>query len=216
MEKNAGVVLVAAGSGARFGRPKALVGLAGRSLLEWSAAAFEGFADRVVVLRPADLDWFDLPGWKRVPGGARRRDSVAAGLDALDPATTTVLIHDAARPLVTAGVVERVAAALESGAGAVVPGVPVSDTIKRVEGERVIETLERSTLVAVQTPQGFRLDLLRRALARSDADATDEAALVEALGDPVAVVPGDPANLKITREIDLEIARILANRGEKG
>jgi 2-C-methyl-D-erythritol 4-phosphate cytidylyltransferase len=213
MQNTAGVVLVAAGSGERFGRPKASVRLAGRTLLEWSAAAFEGFSDRVLVLRPEDLEGCRLPGWKAVAGGARRRDSVAAGLDALDPATETVLIHDAARPLVSAEVVSRVAAALASS-DAVVPGVPVSDTIKRVKGSRVVETPDRAALVAVQTPQGYRLDLLRRALAASEADATDEAGLIEALGEAVTVVPGDPANLKVTREIDLEIAEILARRGE--
>ena len=212
MEITAGVVLVAAGSGERFGRPKASVVLAGRTLLEWSAAAFDGYADRVVVLRPDDLGTTVLPGWKAVPGGARRRDSVAAGLAALDPGTNAVLIHDAARPLVTAAVVRRVEEALAQS-GAVVPGVPVSDTIKRVEGSRVVETPDRAALVAVQTPQGYRLDLLRRALAASDADATDEAGLIEALGEPVTVVPGDAANLKITREIDLEIAEILASKG---
>jgi 2-C-methyl-D-erythritol 4-phosphate cytidylyltransferase len=213
MQIAAGVVLVAAGSGERFGRPKASVRLAGKPLLEWSAAAFEGFSDRVVVLRPDDLETTALPGWKAVPGGARRRDSVAAGLAALDPGTDAVLIHDAARPLVTAALVRRVAEAL-AGSGAVVPGVPVSDTIKRVDGSRVVETPDRAALVAVQTPQGYRCDLLRRALEASDADATDEAGLVEALGEKVTVVPGDPANLKITREIDLEFAEILARRGE--
>jgi len=203
-----GVILVAAGEGSRFGGPKALQELAGKTLLERAAAAFGAFADRVLVLRAPDLDRADLSGWTRVAGGARRRDSVAAGLAALRPETGIVLIHDAARPLVPPEVVARVAEAA-ARAPAVIPVVPVSDTIKHVEGNRVVETPDRATLVAVQTPQAFRVDLLRRALEASDSDATDEAALVEALGVPVLTVAGDPRNLKITAPGDLRVAAAL-------
>ncbi|MHC4971470.1 MAG: 2-C-methyl-D-erythritol 4-phosphate cytidylyltransferase [Planctomycetota bacterium] len=203
-----GVILVAAGEGSRFGGPKAFVELAGLTLLARSAAAFGAFADRVAVLRAADLDRVDLPGWTPVAGGARRRDSVAAGLEALAPATGIVLVHDAARPLVPPEVVARVAEAA-THAPAVVPVVPVTDTIKHVEGRRVVETPDRAALVAVQTPQAFRVDLLRRALEASDSDATDEAALVEALGVEVVTVAGDPQNLKITAPADLQVAAAL-------
>jgi 2-C-methyl-D-erythritol 4-phosphate cytidylyltransferase len=205
---DAGVVLVAAGEGRRFGGPKAFLDLEGVPLLRRAAAPFARLADRVVVVRRADLERAAMPGWKVVAGGARRRDSVALGVAALDPGTAIVLVHDAARPLVTEALVDRVAAAARQHA-AVVPVVPLHDTIKRVQAGRVLETLDRASLVAVQTPQAFRADLLRRALARTDADATDEAALVEALGETVATVPGDPRNVKITTPEDLPLIRAL-------
>lgn len=208
METNAGVVLVAAGAGRRFGRPKALVELEGQSLLARSAAAFAGFHRKVAVLRAADLGGVELPGWTLVAGGERRRDSVARGLAAIEEELAVVLVHDAARPLVSGALIRRVLQAAASS-GAAVPALPVTDTIKRVEGDRVVETPARAGLVAVQTPQGFRLPLLRRALAASPADATDEAALVEALGEPVRTVPGDPKNLKITTPLDLLLAECL-------
>ncbi|MHC4957398.1 MAG: IspD/TarI family cytidylyltransferase [Planctomycetota bacterium] len=204
--ENLGVVLVAAGAGERFGGPKASAELDGRPLVECAAALFQGYADRVVVLRDEDLDRFELAGWKRVAGGARRRDSVAAGVAALDDATRRVLVHDAARPLAPADLVERVAAA---PGPAVVPGIPVADTIKEVDGETVRATLDRSRLVAVQTPQAFDREVLERALASSDSDATDEASLVEALGVEVRVVAGNPANFKVTTPLDLLLAEAL-------
>ena len=201
--ESVGVVLVAAGAGRRFGGPKAEAELDGRPLVECAAELFSGYGDCVAVLRPEDLGRFDLPGWKRVAGGARRRDSVAAGVAALDAATTRVLVHDAARPLAPKDLVERVAAA--SGP-AVVPAIPVADTIKEVAEGAVRRTLDRSRLVAVQTPQAFDREVLERALAASERDATDEAALVEGLGLEVRVVPGNPANFKVTTPLDLVLA----------
>lgn len=208
----AGVVVVAAGEGRRFGGPKVFVDLLGASLLERAAAPFASFRDRVAVLRREDLPQARLPGWKLVVGGARRRDSVANGIAALDPRTEVVLVHDAARPLASAALVERVlaAAALHP---AVVPVVPLSDTVKRVRGEVVVETVDRAALVAAQTPQAFRVDLLRRALHRDDADATDEAALVERLPEPVFTVAGDPLNLKLTIPLELDLLRALLKAG---
>ena len=188
------MILVAAGSGERFGRPKALVELGGLSLLERSARAFSEFPARVAVLRePATLD-----GWTVVMGGARRRDSVANGLAALPDDVEIVLVHDAARPLVSAELIARVVAAAAQHR-CVIPGIPVTDTIKRVDGTAVIETLDRSRLVAVQTPQAFDRAMLEQALDAFPDDATDEARLVERLGEPVHVVAGDPRNLKITQ-----------------
>jgi 2-C-methyl-D-erythritol 4-phosphate cytidylyltransferase len=207
----AGVVLVAAGEGRRFGGPKAFVDLEGRTLLERAAAAFAALRDRVAVVRKEDMARVRLPGWRVVAGGVRRRDSVANGLLALGPGTDAVLVHDAARPLVSAALVERVLAAL-SRHPAVVPAVPLSDTVKRVRGDTVLETLDRTTLMAVQTPQGFRVDLLRRALSREE-DATDEAALVERLPADVRTVAGDPLNLKVTAPEDLDILRALLRAG---
>lgn len=201
-----GVILVAAGSGERFGRPKAHVELGGLSLLERSARAFADFPARVAVLRqPATLE-----GWTVVTGGARRRDSVANGLAALPDDVEIVLVHDAARPLVPADVVERVVEAARRH-GCVIPAIPIPDTIKRVTGDRVVETLDRSTLVAVQTPQAFHRDLLGRALESFADDATDEAGLVERLNEPVHVVAGDPRNIKITHPADLAVAAALAH-----
>jgi 2-C-methyl-D-erythritol 4-phosphate cytidylyltransferase len=145
-----------------------------------------------------------------VAGGAERGHSVAAGIAALPSGIGVVLVHDAARCLTPADVFERVIAAVRQGAGAVVPGVPVIDTIKQVDDSGwVIGTPDRSGLRAIQTPQGFRRDLLERAHAASSA-ATDDAALVERLGEKVLVVDGDPRALKITGPADLEAAgRIL-------
>jgi len=209
----AGVILVAAGQGRRFGGPKALVDLEGRSLLQRAAAPFASFRDRVAVVRAEDLPRANLPGWKLAIGGPRRRDSVRIGLLALDPGTDVVLVHDAARPLVSADLVERVRAAAVVHP-AVVPALPVTDTIKRVRGDVVLETLDRGSLVSVQTPQAFRASLLRRALdERDEGDATDEAFLVEGLGEPVTIVPGDPLNLKVTTSTELDLFRALLRAG---
>ncbi len=208
MDPALGVVLVAAGAGERFGGPKAFVELGGKTLLARSAAAFEGFRDRVVVVRREDRARAALDGWRVVEGGARRRDSVRAGLAALAPSTRFVLVHDAARPLVPPELVARIADATLRGV-TVVPALPVADTIKRVASGRVVSTPDRAALVAVQTPQGFPVAVLARALAASDRDATDEAGLVEGLGEEVVTVEGDPRNIKITTPLDLRIARAL-------
>ena len=146
-----------------------------------------------------------------VVGGAERGDSVAAGLAVLGPEVETVLVHDAARCLTPVAVFERVIAAVAAGAVAVVPGTAVVDTIKQVdEAGLVVATPERAALRAVQTPQGFRRDVLERAHAVSSA-ATDDAGLVERLGERVLVVDGDARALKVTTPGDLEAAaRILA------
>jgi 2-C-methyl-D-erythritol 4-phosphate cytidylyltransferase len=235
-----GVVIVAAGSGSRLGAdaPKAFVPLAGVPLLGHAlrgALACPGVTDVVVVAPgshvaaarevvraamavvaaaaagPTGATGAPQVGVTVVEGGAERGDSVAAGLAALPPSAEIVLVHDAARCLTPVGVFERVAAAVRDGAPAVVPGLAVVDTIKEVD-ERgvVIRTPPRSALRAVQTPQGFRRDVLARAHAVSS-DATDDAALVERLGESVLVVAGDPLALKVTTPADLETAaRILA------
>jgi 2-C-methyl-D-erythritol 4-phosphate cytidylyltransferase len=171
-----------------------------------------------------------------VDGGVTRQASVAAGLALADAGTDVVLVHDAARPLTPPALVRRVVTAVRSGHDAVVPGLPVTDTIKRVRpddgaragdlpaaapvAERVVDTPDRSVLRAVQTPQGFDRVLLQRAhaegAARAAAEhlaATDDAGLVEALGEPVHVVAGDPAALKITTERDLALATLMLADG---
>ncbi len=196
-------VLVAAGAASRFGGGKQHAKLAGRSLWEWARDALAAAgADPVVVVGP-------VPGG--IPGGARRRDSVAAGLAAVPPACELVAVHDAARPLASVdlarSLIEHMASTAADG---VVPAVPVVDTVKRVdEHGRVVETLDRSGLVAVQTPQVFRLQSLLAAHAASDEDASDDAFLVERWGGVVDVVDGEPTNLKVTYPSDLVIARAL-------
>lgn len=151
-----------------------------------------------------------------VAGGSTRSASVRAGLAAVPADAQVVLVHDAARPLAPPALFASVIAAVRDGADGAVPGLPVTDTIKRVARGRVVETLDRGTLVAVQTPQAFAASALRRAHA-SEPEATDDAALIEAAGGAVVVVLGDPANAKITRPGDLEAAeRALGATGGHG
>lgn len=204
MDANAPIwgILLAAGRGTRFGRQKHDIELDGIPLWKQSQRALlEGGIGRLVVVG-------DVEG--AVPGGERRRDSVASGLAAIPDRSGFVLIHDAARPLVTVDLVRTVIGRLVIGdVAGVVPVVPVRDTLKRVAGEFVMETVDRADLVAVQTPQGFDLEALRSAHAVADGDATDDASMVEAAGGAVAVVAGDPANLKVTYPEDLAVAQAL-------
>lgn len=197
------------GGGQRFGRPKQYELLVGAErVIDRSRAVAERATDGVVVVVPPD----DAEREGGVAGGATRSDSVRAGLDALphDEPIDIVCVHDAARPLASEALYERVVGAVRNGADAAVPGVQVTDTIKVVDGDgRVIDTPERSTLTAVQTPQAFRLDALRRAHA-AGGDATDDAGLVERAGGRVVVVAGEDDNRKITVPDDLERARELA------
>jgi 2-C-methyl-D-erythritol 4-phosphate cytidylyltransferase len=197
-----GGVIVAAGRGQRFGGAKHTVVLGGVPLWQRARDSLRaGGVEPVVVVG-------DVPGG--VPGGRRRRDSVLAGIRALPDDTVFVLVHDAARPLASAALVERVVARIVRGdVDGVVPAVPVPDTVKRVAGDRVIETLDRSDLVSVQTPQAFRIERLRAAHAADPSDATDDAALIERFGGSVALVAGEAANLKITFPSDLRIAEAL-------
>ncbi|MBM6401499.1 2-C-methyl-D-erythritol 4-phosphate cytidylyltransferase [Phycicoccus sonneratiae] len=222
--RGVGVVVVAAGSGSRLGAavPKAFVPLAGRPLLAWALDTVAGVPGvvSVVVVAPAALADPSGPQWsgvtlpvgaRVVAGGSERTDSVAAGLAALDPACHVVLVHDAARCLTPVGVFERVVAGVRAGYAGVVPGVPVVDTVKAVDERGVVTgTPQRSALRAVQTPQGFRRDVLEAAHA-GGSGATDDAALVEALGHEVLVVDGDARAFKVTTVDDLAHAeRLLA------
>ena len=192
-------VIVAAGSGTRFGRPKHSALLADIELWQRSVDAFVvAGTDQIVVVG-------DVPGG--LAGGPRRRDSVAIGLAAVVPDTEWVLVHDAARPLITAELIARVRErSLAGDVDGVIPAIPVTDTIKRVDGESVLETVDRSTLVSVQTPQAFRLSVLREAHSADQTDATDDAAMVERQGGTVVQVMGDPMNFKITVPEDLVLA----------
>jgi 2-C-methyl-D-erythritol 4-phosphate cytidylyltransferase len=210
-------VLAAAGSGDRLGadRPKAFVRLGGRPLLGESLERLDAsdWIDAIVVAAP--------PGWEEpvillaeelgcgkvsacVAGGATRGESVRIALAEVPGDAAVVLVHDAARPLLDDAVVERVVTALNEGWDGAVPALPVADTVKRVDGERVVETLAREELRAVQTPQAFVAQVLRDACRGDVWGASDCASLVEAKGGRVKVVDGDPRLLKVTDAGDLE------------
>jgi 2-C-methyl-D-erythritol 4-phosphate cytidylyltransferase len=198
-------IVVAGGSGDRFGAPKQYEFIDDRRVIDHSRSIAAEVSDGVVVVVPAA----DAVRESGVAGGSTRSDSVRAGLAAVPLDATIICVHDAARPLATAALYERVVAAVRDGADAAVPGVPVTDTVKVVVDGAVVSTLDRSTLVAVQTPQAFRAAMLRAAHGQAGS-ATDDAALVEALGGRVVVVDGEDDNRKITRPDDLEWARRVA------
>ena len=209
-------LIVAAGSGERLGagQPKALVQVAGRPLLQWSIDALGGVAgiERIVVALPPGTP--APAGVTAVDGGAVRSESVRRALAAAGEAEL-VLVHDAARPLLSAELAEKVIAALEGAedADAAIAAVPVTDTVKRVDATgAVAETLDRSLLWAVQTPQVFRREALQRALdvpAEELARATDDAWLIERRGGRVIVVRASEENLKVTTPLDLRVAELL-------
>jgi 2-C-methyl-D-erythritol 4-phosphate cytidylyltransferase len=209
------VVVVAAGSGQRFGAPKQFAQLAGRSMVQWAVDAARGVADGVVLVLPPGEDTGVGVGSREsgadvsVPGGDTRAASVRAGLAAVPGSAEVIVVHDGARPLASPALFRAVVDAVTGGADAAVPGVAVTDTLKRVVDGAVTATVARDRLVAVQTPQAFRAEVLRRAH-EAGADATDDATLVEALGATVRVVPGDPRNIKVTTAADLEVAQALA------
>ena len=215
-----GAIVVAAGRSTRMGFDKLWADLGGRPVLAWSLETLAGVAsvDRLVVVTSDDRhdDVWRLVGrtvparlrGRAVPGGERRRDSVAAGLAALSDCDW-LLVHDAAQPFLAEATIARSLEAVRS-TGACVAALPARDTIKRVRADRtVVETPPREELWTVQTPQLFRRDLLQDALAATDEDATDEAALVERIGGTVRVFEGDTMAFKITTPDDLEIARAL-------
>lgn len=230
-------IVVAAGSGQRLGAavPKALVPLAGRPLIAWAAQllARAGVAAPVVVYPHGYEDAFraacagvvagesiassiQVPSCiQYVEGGATRSASVRAGLAAIDPLSEMVIVHDAARPLMPSAVLAAAVAAVEAGAVAAAPSMKVADTLKSVEGRRITGTVAREHLVAIQTPQVFRRDVLDRVMT-DDAEATDELALVEAAAEigvvdgMIATVDGSPFGYKLTTAADLAFLEQLA------
>jgi len=202
-------VVVAAGSGARFGAAKQYERLGAERVLDVSVRVASEAGDGVVLVVPAEdvaREAAATPSARVVGGGATRSDSVRAGLAAVPAAASIVCVHDAARPFASAALYSAVVAAVRAGADAAVPGVPVTDTIKVVDAGAVVTTPPRASLVAVQTPQAFRAGVLRAAHA-TGAEGTDDAALVEATGGRVVVVPGEARNRKITHPDDLAWAR---------
>ena len=202
-------VVVAAGSGARFGTLKQYEQLGDRRVLDWALERTRAVADGVVLVVPPERAGESESGVDAVvAGGETRAGSVRAGLAAVPDEVEVVVVHDAARPLASAALFERVVAAVRAGADGAVPGVPVADTVKVVQDGTVTETLDRTRLVAVQTPQAFAAGALRSAH-EAGGESTDDAALVESLGRRVVVVPGEAANTKITTQHDLLVARSL-------
>jgi 2-C-methyl-D-erythritol 4-phosphate cytidylyltransferase len=228
-----GAVVPAAGRGERLGpgEPKALREIGGAPLLVLAVSALlsSSTVRHVVVAAPPDSVaqtralLAPLLGGRGadvevVPGGDTRTDSVALALAALPPDVDVVLVHDAARPLVPVAVIDRVVAAVRAGAEAVVPAVPIPDTVRQVDlTGRVEATLDRDALRAVQTPQGFMRATLAKAYAEDPEPSTDDAGLVERLGIPVVVVPGHEEAFKVTRPLDLQLAEtVIARRRARG
>ena len=203
-------IVVAGGTGTRFGSPKQFADLHGRPLLAWSLEVARRVCDGVVlVLPPGDTGG----AWEAdaiVAGGATRSQSVRAGLAGVPDSTDLIVVHDAARPLARTELWEAVLAAVSAGADAAIPATPVIDTVKEIGPDGLLATLDRDRLVAVQTPQAFRASILRQAH-RAAGDATDDASLVEALGGRVVLVAGAPDNLKVTSPLDLVVADALAS-----
>lgn len=201
-------IVVAGGSGERFGERKQFLPLGPRRVVDWSLAAARARSDGVVLVVPEDAAATAEPGADVVvAGGATRSASVRAGLAAVPGGADVIVVHDAARPVPVPQVWDRVLAAVAAGADAAVPGVPVTDTLRAVGGG----TVDRARFISVQTPQAFRAAALRDAH-RGGADGTDDASLVEAHGGRVVVVDGDPANIKITNRVDLALAELLCTR----
>lgn len=227
-------IVPAAGRGERLGpgTPKALRLLGGVPMLVHAVRtlARARSVDLVVVAAPEEfldtvrtllLDHEVGASVHTVAGGATRQESVARALSSLPPDVDVVLVHDAARPLVPPELVDVVARRVRDGTDAVVPGLPVTDTIKRVGSDGAVEaTVDRAVLRAIQTPQGFRRTVLEKAHADADPlvlDVSDDAGLVELLGYPVVVVPGDEEGFKVTRPLDLVLAEaVLARRRSDG
>jgi 2-C-methyl-D-erythritol 4-phosphate cytidylyltransferase len=217
-------LVAAAGTGERLGidRPKAFASLGGRPLVAESIDRLDrcSWVDAIVVAAP--------PGWEDpvillveelaaskvvscVTGGATRAESVRAALSEVPDEAVVILVHDAARPLLEDAIVERVLGPLAEGFDGAVPGLPIPDTVKRVEGRVVVETVDRAPLVGAQTPQAFLAAALRGAFTGAIGDATDCSSLVERAGGRVAVVDGDPRLLKVTTRADLAtVERLLA------
>lgn len=212
------VIVVAAGSGSRYGGPKHFELLAGERVIDWSIAVASLCADGVVVVVAANSDLALIRGELQVHpkirsvvhGGASRSASVRNGLAAVPESAAVIVVHDAARPLASPQLFTDAVQAIRDGAGAAVTAIPVVDTIKRTDGLLITATVDRSDLVAVQTPQAFNAALLRQAHAIGS-DATDDAGLVEALGATVVTVPGDVRNLKLTTREDLIVLEAFAD-----
>jgi 2-C-methyl-D-erythritol 4-phosphate cytidylyltransferase len=225
------VVIVAAGEGARMGAPKQFIEIGGQPMCMRACEAFERSAlvdEIIMVVAPDNLEparelskkcWFEKVK-AVIAGGATRQESVRNGLKQISANSDLVLIHDGARPLVTKDLIENVISSLGKS-DSVVPGVPVTDTVKELSNANVVvKTLKRGSLWAIQTPQGFRASTIRNAYEAAEVDGfagTDDSMLVERLGGHVDVVMGSYDNIKVTTPFDLRLAEcIIKNRDKRG
>lgn len=211
-------ILVAAGASRRYGKQKLRESLGATSVLSRSITTVSKCVDDFVVVCSDELATElrgSHPGLRIVTGGETRSASVRAGLAVANNNADVIVIHDAARPLASTRLFQNVIMTVCDGADAAIPAIPVTNTVKRIahEADRrvVVETLDRQSLVEVQTPQAFRADLLRRAHEHTE-DATDDAALIEGIGGTVVVVEGEPENMKLTTQTDLTVLNAIAQR----
>lgn len=205
-------IVLAAGGGRRYGAPKQFQRLGGRRLVDLAASTARIAVAQVIVVLPEGTPW-DGPATDVVVGGGQTRAaSVRRALAEVPDAAEVVVVHDAAHPLASPQLFAATIDAVRRGAAAAAPVLPLVESLKRVRGDRLVETVPRQGLVLAQTPQAFRADVLRRAH-RDEPEAVDDCALVEALGGEVAPVPGDPRNVHVTTTRDLAIARALLDGG---
>lgn len=199
-------IIVAAGNGARFGGQKQFMVLGDRRVIDWSRDTAHSVSDGVVLVVPAEA----AAAEGGVAGGATRSESVRRGLAAVPSEATIICVHDAARPFASEHLYKHVIAAVADGADGAVPGLPVTDTIKKVNADGIVlDTPDRAALMAIQTPQAFRASVLRKAHEAGN-EGTDDASLVERSGGKVVVVSGEAINKKLTTPEDLEWARAMA------
>lgn len=205
-------IVVAAGSGLRFGSAKQFELIGGKKIVDWAVEEALKHSVGVITVLPEGM----ANGENQVEGGKTRSESVRRGLAAVPEDATIVLVHDAARPFASPAVYQHVISAIVDGAAGAVPGIPVVDTIKQVNASNVVtSTLHRETLRAIQTPQAFRAEALRRAHA-GGGEGTDDATLIEKIAGEVVVVDGEVVNRKITTREDLEWAVAHANHHLRG
>lgn len=211
-----GVIIVGAGQGTRLGydSPKAFIPLGSKPLFQHSLDTFlahSSFQEIVLVLPEKKCDLPKKDRIKIVSGGSTRQDSVQAGLKALRVDCDTVFVHDAARPFVTKEILDRLLSAVSENKNCIA-AIPVTDTVKQTKAQKIIQTVDRSQLWLAQTPQAFSRPVLEEAFSKAQKEGwegTDEASLVEKLGIPVHIVPGDARNIKITTPQDLQLAQVL-------
>lgn len=203
-------IVLAAGSGARFGGSKQFEMIRGRRLVDRVVETASAVCDSVVVVLPVSVRWDGPRVAAAVPGGATRLASVRCGLAAVPPEAGIVVVHDAAHPLAPPRLFTAVIDAVRAGWDAALPALPVTETIKRVHRGMVIGSVPRDQLVLAQTPNAFRASVLRQAHAGA-AEAVEDAMLIEAMGGRIAVVAGDPRNIHVSTPEELELAARLAD-----
>lgn len=204
-------IVLAAGTGARFGGPKQFEVLGDRRLVDWTTATAREVSDGVVVVVPEGHDWQGDAVDAVVTGGADHGASVRAGLEALPESTSVVIVATAVHPLASARLFRAVAGAVDDGADAAVPAVESADALKRVDGSRIVGSVAKADIRIVQAPSAFRPSVLRDALAVGD--APEELELVERAGGCVAVVAGEATNIHIARPADMAVANAIVAAG---